>query len=324
MKRRALIVSAGAGLVLAIAGALAQQRTRLWRVGYLASVPRQREFDVFREAMRGLGYVEGRDVAYERRVTHGANPPLAGLAAELLELKIDIFVTFGTPATQAAQKATTKVPIVMVYTGDPVGSGLVSSLAHPGGNITGVANLNIEINAKRIDLLVQTIPKLSRLAALLNPSNATYQANVDGFKAAAQRARLTLLPFTATTLGEIERAFSAMRQQKAEAVVGHIDSLFSSYAREIGGLATRFGLPLIGHREMVKYGALMSYEPDVPGHFVRAAGYVDRILKGANPAELPVEQPTKFDLTVSLKAAKALGITIPREVLLLADEVVQQ
>jgi putative ABC transport system substrate-binding protein len=167
-----------------------------------------------------------------------------------------------------------------------------------------------------------TIPGLSRVGALLNPGNATYEANVQGLEAAAQKAKLKLHVFNAATLSEIERAFPAMRQRHVEALVVQTDSLFGSYFREVGELATRYRLPVIGHREVVKYGGLMSYEPNRAAHFTRAAAYVDRILKGAHPADLPVEQPTKFDLTINLQAAKTLGISVPREVLLLADEVI--
>jgi len=321
MKRRVLLLSTAA-LLLARAAGFAQARSRPWRVGFLASIPRREEFDVLRKSMRELGHVEGKDVVYERRFTDGSNEPLAGLAAELVALPVDVLVTFGTPATQAAQNTTKTIPIVMVYTGDPLGSGLVPNLARPGGNTTGVANLNTEINAKRVDLLVLTLPNLSRVAALLNPTNATYRANVEGLEAAARKAKVKLLLFPARTLTDIERAFPAMKQQGAEALIVHTDSLFGSYARQVGEAAIRFRLPVIGHREVVRYGGLMSYEPNRPAQMARAAAYVDRILKGAKPADMPVEQPVHFDLTVNLRAARTLGIEIPREVLLLADEVI--
>jgi putative ABC transport system substrate-binding protein len=322
MNRRGTVLALLA-LSAAPLASLAQQQGKVWRIGFLASIPSREEFDVFRQAMRELGYVEGKNIAYERRFTQGENEPLPKLATELVDLKADVIVAFGTPATRAAQQATRTVPIVMAYTGDPVGSRLIASLARPGGNTTGVANLSVEVNAKRVDLLVTTIPKLSRVAALLNHSNPTYPAHVAELQAASQKAKVTLLVFRASTLAEIEGAFPAMRQQHAEGLIVHIDSLFDTYARQIAELATRMRLPVVGHRKIVEFGGLMSYEPNRPVIFVRAATYVDKILKGANPAEMPVEQPTRFDLTVNLKAAKALGVSVPREVLLLADEVIR-
>lgn len=196
-------------------------------------------------------------------------------------------------------------------------------MGHPGGNVTGVSNLNVEINAKRVDLLLTTFPKLSRVAALLNPANPTYAANLAGLQTASQKARVTLLPSGATTPAEIERAFSVMRQQNAEALIVHTDSLFVTNARRVAELATRFRLPLVGPRALVDFGGLMSYEPNRLASFARAATYVDKVLRGVKPADIPVEQPTKLDLTINVKAAKALGVSVPREVLFLAAEVIQ-
>jgi putative ABC transport system substrate-binding protein len=322
--RRKLLMTIGAAPLVAFARlCFAQQRAKVWRIGFFENVPGQDRFDAFRDAMRDLGYVEGKNIRYDRRFSQGENEPLANLAAELVRLNVDLIVAFGTPTTRAAQRATTAIPIVTVFAGDPVGSGLVASLGRPGANVTGIANLNVEINAKRVDLLVTTLPNISRVAALLNPTNPTYAANLAALQSASRKAKVTLLPSTASTLTEIEGAFPLMRQQNAEALIVQTDSIFLANARQVAEHAARLRLPVIGTRALVDFGALMSYEPNMRASFVRAATYVDKILKGANPADMPVEQPTKLDLTVNLRAARSLGISIPREILLLADEVIQ-
>jgi len=317
------------GALIAPARALAQQRAKVWRVAFLTSIPRADSLDAgvagaFRQGMRELGYVEGGNVRYEWRFTDGRSEPLAPLAAELVRLKVDVIVSGGTPATRAALDATRAIPIVMVYTGDPVGSGFIASLARPGGNITGITNINVEMNAKRVDLLAKILPKLSRLAALLNPANPTYAANRAAMQAAAQAAKHSLLVFDAHTVEQIERAFSMMKAQQAEALIVHTDSFFHQHARLVGELIRTAGLPAIVPRAVLDFGGLVSYEPNILSAFRRAPAYVDRILKGAKPGDLPVEQPTKLDLAVNPARAKALGIALPREVMVLADEVLQQ
>jgi putative tryptophan/tyrosine transport system substrate-binding protein len=323
-RRRVLIAS----FALAAPGCLLAQKAKLWRIGFLSSQQRPASLNdgstgAFLQGMRELGYVEGKNVEYEWRFAEGTTERLPVLAAELVRLNPDVIVTGGTPPTRAVQKATRTIPIVMAFTGDPVGSGLVASLARPGGNVTGSSNLNVEMNAKRVELLVRILPKLSRVAALLNPANPTYPANLAGMQAGAQKSKVTLLPTEARTTAEIERAFFAIKQHKAEAVIVHIDQLFMTNAQQVAELAVSYRLPLIGPRQMLEFGGLMSYVPDLNAAYRRVGSYVDRILKGALPADLPVEQPTKLELTISLKAAKSLGIPIPPEVMLLADEVIQ-
>jgi putative ABC transport system substrate-binding protein len=325
-RRRALIALCLAGA--AMPGAAFAQQAKVWRVGFL--VPRARPASpdsgvsgAFLRGMRELDYVEGRNVRFELRFTEGKTERLAESAAELVRLKVDVIVAGGTPPTRAAQKATDVIPIVMVFTGDPVGSGFVASLARPGGNITGITNINVDMNAKRVELLVSTFPKLSRIAALLNPANPTYAANLAALHVGAQKAGVALLPVTARTADEITAAFSTIRQQNAGALIVHTDSLFATQARQIAELALGLRLPTLGPREVVDAGALMSYAPSLAWAYHRAAFYVDRIFKGARPADLPVEQPTKLELAINLKTARALGITIPSEVMLLADEVIQ-
>jgi putative ABC transport system substrate-binding protein len=328
LDRRRLLIALGLGTVASPTRLFAQAQAKVWRIGFLTSLPRPATLDIgvsgaFRNGMRGLGYVEGRNVSYEWRFTDGKLESLGELAAELVRLKVDLIVTGGTPSTRAAQKITKTTPIVMVFVGDPIGNGLIASLARPGGNITGVSNLNVELNPKRVELLVTTLPGLSRIAALLNPASPTYAANLSQMQAGASRAKVTLLPVDARTPDDIERAFFTMKQQKAQALMVQSDTMFVTQARQIGELATKSRLPAIGPREIVDYGGLMSYLPDREDAFQLAANHVDRILKGARPADLPVEQPTKIELVINLKSAKALGISLPQELRMRADEVIQ-
>jgi len=326
--RRSVLIALGVGAIGLPGRSFAQQPAKVWRVGILSAraqptAPEFGVFGAFLKAMRELGYVEGRRVQYEWRFSDGKYEALAEMAAELVRLKVDAIVAGGTPAVRAAQKATKTVPIVMVGVGDPVGSGFIASLAHPGGNITGITNINVDMNAKRMDLLVTAFPKLSRVAALLNPANPTYAANLAGLQAAARQAKVTLLPLEARTRDEIERAFSEMKRQNAEALIVHTDLFFIVQQRQFADLVLKYRLPAIGPREHVGIGGLMSYQANTSGVYSRAASYIDRILKGAKPADLAVEQPTNFNLVVNLKTAKTLGISIPREVMLRADEVIQ-
>jgi putative tryptophan/tyrosine transport system substrate-binding protein len=324
-RRRKLILVCLGAIVVPRPG-FAQQKT--WRIGVV--IPRLRPASLesgisgaFLREMRKLGYVEGSNVQYEWRFTEGRTERLAEQVGDLVRLKVDLIVAASTPVARAAQKATSTIPIVMVAVGDPVGSGLVASLARPGKNITGVGNFNVDVNAKRVELLATAVPKLSRLGALLNPANPTHAANLSSLQAASARAGLTLSPAAARTPDEIEGAFSLLRNQSVDALIVQTDSLFATQARQIAQLAARSRLPTIGPREIVDAGGLIAYAPSTAWIYGRTAAYVDRILKGANPAELSVEQPTKLELIVNLKAAQSLGITIAREVVLLADEVIQ-
>jgi putative ABC transport system substrate-binding protein len=325
-RRRKLIALCLAAIAVPRRG-FAQQR-KMWRIGVL--IPRARPASLesgssgaFLREMRKLGYVEGKNVQYEWRFTEGRTERLAEQVGDLVRLKVDLIVAGSTPVTRAAQEATDTTPIVMVAVGDPVGSGLVASLARPGKNVTGVGNINVDVNAKRVELLTTTVPKLSRLGALLNPANPTYAANLSSLQTASGKAGLALWPAAARTPDEIESAFAMLRQQDVDALVVQTDALFSTQARRIAELAARSRLPTIGPREIVDAGGLIAYAPSVAWLYGRAAAYVDRILKGANPAGLSVEQPTKLELVINLKTAQSLGVTIPREVMLLADEVIQ-
>jgi putative ABC transport system substrate-binding protein len=324
--RRTVLIALGLVALAAPGRAVAQQQ-KVWRVGLLIHAARPASLDggsygAFLQEMSKRGYVEGRNVTYEWRFTSGRTEGVTGQANDLARLNMDVIVTSGTPPTRAAQKATTTIPIVMVNTGDPVGSGLVASLSRPGGNITGLTNINVDVNAKRVDLLTMTLPKLSRVGAMLNPGNPTYAANLSALQGAARKAGLTLSSADARTPDEIEAAISRIRQN-ADALIVQTDGLFSTQARRIAELAAKARLPTIGPPEIAVAGGLISYGPNYVWVYRRAAAYVDSILKGAKPAELSVEQPTKLELVINLKTAKALDVAVPRELMLLADQVIQ-
>jgi putative ABC transport system substrate-binding protein len=328
MDRRTFIGSVAGGLLALSLGASAQQQGKVWRVGFL--IGRRRPpgdtdyYRAFPRGMRELGYVEGRNLVIEWRSADGNFERLPDLAAELVQLKLDVIVTGGTAATSAAQKATTTVPIVMGASNDAVVSGFVKSLARPGGNITGISDLGVDISAKDLEILLSVVPKLSRLAVLFNPGNSSHATIVKNVQVAALKTNMKILPLEARTPQEIENAFSTMTQQNAGAVFVAIDALLNQQGEQIADLATRYRLPSVfSIRESVDVGGLMSYGPSLSDCYRRAATYVDKILKGAKPADLPIEQPTKLELVINMKTAKALGLTIPQAVLLRADEVIQ-
>ncbi len=328
MNRRRLLTALGLCLLAAPLSAYAQQQGKVWRVGFL-SLRRVASLDsdfygAFPRGMRELGYVEGRNLVIEWRSADGKSERLPGLAAELVELKVDVIVVAGTPPTSAAHKATTTIPIVMGSTNDPVGSGFVTSLARPGGNITGLSDTTLDISPKHVEMLLSIVPKLRRAAVLMNPYNLGHARILKSVQAAAQRSRLTILPVEARTPQEIEQAFSTMAQENARAVIVAADPLFTQQRRQIGELAVKHRLPsAFALREFVEAGGLMSYGQNFGDHYRRAAAYVDKILKGARPGDLPVEQSTKFELLINRKTAKALGLTIPQSLLIRADEVIE-
>ncbi len=274
--------------------------------------------------MRELGYVEDKNLVIVWRSAEGKPERLPVLAAELVRLNVDIIVAGDTPATSAAQKATTTIPIVMGSNADPVGSGFVKSLAQPSSNITGISIITGDISPKQLEMLLSMVPKLSRVAFLLNPANTAHAGNLKGLQAAAQENGVKILPMRVRTPGEIENAFSVMTHQNAGAVIVPPDALFVQQYRQIVELAAKNSLPSVSAiREFVDAGGLMSYGPNLTENYRRAATYVDKILKGAKPGDLPVEQPTKFELLINGKTAKALGITIPQSMLLRADRVIE-
>ncbi len=305
----------------------AQQTKKIPRIGYLASSggePLKNRLAAFQQGLRELGYVEGKDIIIEHRTAEGKFARLPELAAELVRLGVDILVTEGTPAAHAAKNATSVIPIVIGNAGDPVGSGLVASLARPGGNITGLSSLSSDVALKRLQLLKEMVPSASRVAVLSNPGNSTNLLQLKDLGAAAPALGVTLLALDATKLEDIDSAFTTMRTKRPGALIVLGDPLFGTHRRRIAELAVKHQIPTIGTvGDFVLAGGLMSYAVNFPGLHRRAATYVDKILKGAKPAGLPVEQPMRLELVINLKAARQLGLTVPQSILYRADRVVQ-
>jgi putative ABC transport system substrate-binding protein len=281
-------------------------------------------YDAFRDAMRQIGYVEGRNIRFEYRFADGVIDRLPGLAAELVALNPNVIVSGPLPASLAVQKATSTIPIVMGTGADPVGFGLVKSLAHPGGNITGVANFAEELASKQLDLMRELLPRLSRVAVLVNVTNPLHVPQWRETQAAAAKAAIVLVPFEIQRAEQLEAAFAAFARERADALLVPPDVTFSTHRRRIAELAASARLPAVYFtRAETAVGGLMSYGPDIREGYRRAATFVDKILKGAKPGDLPVEQPTKIELVINLKTAKALGLEIPPQLLARADEVIE-
>ena len=280
--------------------------------------------EAFRQGLRGLGYVEGQNIALEERWAEGRLDRLPSAAAELVRLNVDAIVTASTPAVQAAQQATRTIPIVMTLVSDPVESGLIASLARPAGNVTGLSLMHPEISGKRLQLLKEIIPKVSRVAVLGNPSDPSNPPLLRETKGAARALGVQLQLVEVRGPTEFDGAFSVMTRARAGALVVLPSAIFQNERRRIVDLAAKSRLPAVyAWREAVDAGGLMSYGASVLDIFRRAAVYVDKILKGAKPADLPVEQPTRFELVINMKTAKALGLTIPQSVLISADQVIR-
>jgi len=308
----------------------AQQPTHVHRIGVLlgpAPGPgpgRGPNLEAFLEGMRALGYVEGQNLVIEYRWAEGQFERFPDLAAELVRLKVDVLVVPITPAALAAKHATKTIPIVMVSVGDPVGSGLVASLARPGGNVTGLSGLFPERVGKQLEFLKEVLPTVSRVAVLWNPTNQLHALTVREADVAAQAVGVQLHLLEARGPDAFDSAFAAMTSAHAGALLVLGDAMFLTHRRRLAELAATSRLPAIyADRRFVEAGGLMSYETNRPGQWRRAAYYVDKILKGTKPADLPVEQPMQFELVINLKTAQALGITMPPSLLLLANEVIQ-
>ena len=327
--RRSLVLALGVALLVAPLGSFAQQQGKVWRIGFLS--PRRRPtsldsdyYGAFPRRMSELGYVEGKNLIIDWRFANGEYERLPGMAAELVQLKVDVIMAPGPPGVIAARKATTTIPIVMVVSVDPVGAGFVGSLAQPGGNITGLSNLAGDLSSKHLELLLTIVPKLSRVAILVNPANAAHTAIPKNVQAAAQKAGIKVLAVDAQTPQEIEGAFFKMARENAGAVIVALDPLFIQQVTQIAAQATKHRLPSIfAFREATEAGGLLSYGQSQVDLYRRAAGYVDRIFKGAKPADLPVEQPTTLELFVNRKTATTLGVTIPHSLLISADKVIE-
>jgi putative ABC transport system substrate-binding protein len=295
-------------------------------IGFLlvARSPESKEAQAFRQGLRDAGYAEGRDVVTEWRSANGDYDRIPELAADLVQRKVDVIVVEATLATQAVKRATSTIPIVLAVVADPVGSGLVANLARPGGNVTGLSLMVADLSAKRLQLLKEAIPRLTRVAVLWNPATPYHPRVVDELKAVAPSLAIELSFVGARTPEEFGPAFSAVSRAHAQALYVLDDAFFFVHRRTLLKLALKARLPVIySQRNFPDAGALMSYGPNIEDLFRRSAGYVAKILKGAKPGDLPIEQPTKFEFVVNLKTARALGLTIPESVLLEADEVIR-
>jgi len=327
--RRAFFVGAAAVIISPARVARAQRPGTVPRVGALfplsltdMGVPAT--VQALERGLRDLGYVPGKDIVVEYRWGHARAERLPELAAELVRLKVDVLVSVATQASLAAKASTTTIPIVMVYVGDPVGIGMVSSLARPGGNITGLGANAEEYAAKYPELLKQAVPRASRVAVLLDPVNPSYGVYWRAFRPTAQALGIQFFSHDVRTPEELPGAFAAMVRQGADALIAPIQPFTFRHQQRIIDLAAKHRLPAIyGTKEAVEAGGLMSYGVNQPDVFRQAATYVVKILKGAKPADLPVEQPSKFELVINLRTAKALGLTIPESLRSRLDEVIQ-
>ena len=327
MNRRAFLRIVPFALLAAPLAVKAQQVGKVYRIGFLGNSTAALEANLvgpFREGLRELGYVEGRNVQIEYRWAEGKYERFPELVAELLALKVDVLVTAGTPAALAIKRATTTIPLVMVAVGDPVGTGLVASLARPGGSMTGLTSIAPDLEGKRLELLRAAVPKLSRVSVIWNPANPFHVTAEKEARSAAQVLQMKVHSVGVRTAQELDPAFVAIVKERPGAFIVLADRIFLHNRGRIVDFAVRNRLPAVyAYRELVEAGGLMSFGPNYADMHRRAATFVDKILKGAKPADLPVEQPTKFELLINLKTAKALGLTIPPSVLLRAEEIIQ-
>ncbi len=326
--RRAFLASVTSGLLAAPLAAGAQQAGKVYRIGVIVTAaPNETEhlIKALDEGLRELGYVEGRNIVLQGRFAEGKQERLPALAEELVRLNVDVIVTGSNPVVAAIKKTTATIPIVMAVSRDPVGAGFVASLARPGGNISGLSNdPGPEIHAKNLEILKEAVPGTSRVAYLWNPVPPGAEAYRKVVESAATRLGVRLQPTQVRGRDDLERAFKDMVREHAYAALVAQDPVLLSARSHVGRQAARYRLPtMYGNMEYVEVGGLMSYGPSIAHQFRRAASYVDRILKGAKPADLPIEQPTKFELVINLKTAKALGLTIPPSLLQRADQVIE-
>jgi putative ABC transport system substrate-binding protein len=326
MNRRVFMGALVGGLLAAPLAAEAQKAGKVWRIGFLGSGSPEGYTDLLqglRTRLRELGYVEG-TIVFEYRFAEDKYDRLPGLAAELVRSKVDVVLAHASPAIRAAKQATSIIPIVMMGAGDPVGTGFVANLARPGGNITGVSNIDVVLAAKRLQLLKEVLPKLSRVAVLRNPANPVSELQFREIQAAARSLGIETQTFDVRDPMELESVFSVIATARADALTVIADPMFLSQRNQIANLTITKRLPSIFARnENVKAGGLMSYGSTLADQFRLATTYVDKILKGAKPGDLPVEEPTRTYLVINLKTAKALGLTIPESLLRRADEVIQ-
>jgi putative ABC transport system substrate-binding protein len=327
MSRRMMVFVLSVVILSSTHLAQAQQSTKIPRIGYLgfgSSSDNPARIEAFRQGLRELGYVEGKSIFIEWRSAEGNTDRLPSLAAELIRLKVDVIITNGPYSTRAAKEATITIPIVMASVGDPVGDGVVASLTRPGGNITGLSTLSPELSGKRLELLKEIVPKLSRVAVFGSSTNPNTAGSLREVELAAGALKVKLQYLDVLSPKDIETAFRAAVKARAESVLVLGGSLINSQRTQVVELAVKSRLPVIySGRSIMEAGGLMSYGVNNLDSDRRAATYVDKILKGAKPADLPVEQPTKFELIINLKAAKQIGLTIPPAVLARADRVIK-
>jgi putative ABC transport system substrate-binding protein len=321
MRRREFVTLLGGTAATWPLAARAQRAPKMPRIGIIDDAP---IWDHFRQGLRDLGYIDGQNIAFEYRSAGGQPDRLATVANDLARLPVDVIVTSGSAASHAARQATTKISIVMIAIGDPVRAGLAASLARPGGNVTGNTILGTEMSAKRLQLLKEIIPGVSRVAFLWNPSNASHLAYLEEWRAVAPVLGLKLLFVEVQNFGQFDSAFAAMMQERPDAFYMTADPFHLSHIGWIIDFMAKNRLPAMYIvKENVIAGGLMSYGPNLPDLYRRGAEYVHKILQGTKPADLPIEQPTKFELVFNVKTAKAMGLTIPESLLLRADEVIE-
>jgi len=324
--RRVFLTALGGAFLGAPTGIQAQVPGKVSRIGVLGErAPDDPFLEAFRRGLRDLGHHEGRNIVIEYRYAHGAVDRFPELAGELLRLKIDVLLVGGTIAARAAQAQGATIPIVFAVAGDPVGSGLAASLANPGGNVTGISNLGSGLLPKQLEFLRAAAPKISRLSVLYNPANPSNEFALRETQDAAKAMKLELQLLPVRRPGELAGAFTQLVRWRAGGVLAVSDATLGSQLAEISRQAARHRLPaMYSRREFVEVGGLMAYGPSFEDNYRRAAGYVDRILRGAKPGDLPVEQPTKFELAINIRAARSLGLAIPQALLVRADHVVEE
>jgi putative tryptophan/tyrosine transport system substrate-binding protein len=324
--RAALIVALVFGILTSPLASEAQQTTKVWRIGYLGyAYPREAtDLEAFRQRLRDLGYVEGKNLVIEARGAESSVEWLPALAAELVSLKLDVIAARGNQTIVALKRATQTIPIVMISASDPVGTGLVSSLAHPGGNVTGLSSLAQGPSAKGLELLTQTVPGMARVGVLMAPNAPTHPTYLREIRTAGQRTGIAVLGVEARGRDEIERAFAELAKARAQGLIVLPSPVTVTHQMQIVKLAGKHRLPaMYPWLEFTESGGLMAYSANRTEMFRRSATFVDKILKGAKPADLPIEQPTQFELVINMKTAKTLGLTIPPAVLLRADRVIE-
>ena len=324
--RRTFLAGTGAVLLAAPLAAEGQQARRVWRLGFLAPGLSQdtSRSSVLMQTLQEFGYVQNQSLPVERRFAEGKVDRLPAMAAELVQLKVDVIFTVSTPGVRAAQRATTTIPIVFVGVSDPVGSGVVLSLARPGANTTGVSTQLLDLNAKELQLLKEILPRARRVAILWNPANQASTASFADSERVASTLNMTILPVRMANPADVDTALAAMMRDRPDAMLVHPAAPMFEVRGHLMEFAASNRLPTVSSiREMAVAGGLLTYGPDAAHDTRLAAGYIDKILKGAKPADLPVLQPTKFELVINLKTAKALGLTIPPSLLARADEIIQ-